>query len=258
VRDVLLTGAAGRLGSVLRRGLRDRVRKLLLTDLRPGDAGDEVILGDLADLDFALSVVRGVDAVVHTAGIPDEAPFEALLDANIRATYHVFEAARRNGVPRVVFASSAHVVGFYPPDATVDHRSPLRPDTRYGASKAFGEAVARLYADKYGLEVACLRIGSFRPAPEDHRQLSTWLSPRDAVHLVECCLTAEPLGFAVVYGASANRRRWWRDDDAARIGFRPVDDAEEYAGRLPATADAAAPAWQGGVFADPDYRGGAG
>jgi uronate dehydrogenase len=256
--DVLITGAAGRLGSVLREGLRDRVGKLHLTDLRPLQAeapNEHVTTGDLTDLHTALRIVQGVDAVVHTAGIPDEAPFEDLLDANVRSTYHVFEAARRNGVPRIIFTSSAHVVGFYPRDTTVDEHAPLRPDSLYGATKAFGEALARLYTDKYGIQTACLRIGSFRPAPEDDRQLSTWLSPRDAVQLVERCLAAHPLGHAIIYGVSRNRDRWWRDRDSARIGYQPIDDAAHH---HPSSRADPGQRWQGGIFATPDYRGGAG
>lgn len=263
--SVLITGAAGRLGSILRTGLRRPDRQLHLTDVRPLAAGhdaESTSVGDLADLDTALRIVNGVDVVVHSAGIPDEAPFEALLDANIRATYHVFEAARRNGIRRIIYASSHHVIGFHPRGVRVSEHTAVRPDTLYGATKVFGEGLARLYADKYGLDVACLRIGSFRDEPENHRQLSTWLSPRDAVQLVERCIIAEPFGYAVLYGVSANHRRWWYDHHSERLGYHPADDAEQYAPRFPEPPPTQQPApsdaVQGGVFAADDYHGGAG
>lgn len=255
---VLITGAAGRLGQVMRRGLAKPGRHLNLTDMTSVDGDIPAVVGDLSDMDFALSVVRDVDAVLHSAGIPDEAPFDELVAANVRATYNVFEAARVNDVPRVIFASSAHVVGFYPRDQVVDPSSPVRPDTVYGATKAFGEALGSLYADKHGLEVASLRIGSFRPSPENRRQLSTWLSERDAVQLVERCLTVPTLGHTIVYGVSANKHRWWSDAGWEQVGFVPVDDGQDYASQIPEELDEQGARWHGGVFAEQTYSGGAG
>jgi uronate dehydrogenase len=264
--DLLITGAAGRLGSVLRRGLADRVARLHLTDRKAvrGEAPSEVITrGDLADWAAADVIVRGVDAVVHVAGIPDEAPFDDLVQANIRATYHVFEAARHNRIPRVILASSAHVSGFYPRTQTLDTDAPPRPDTLYAATKVFDEALARLYHDKHGIEVACLRIGSFREQPRTVRQLSTWLSPADAVGIVARCLDAQPLGFQILYAVSANHRRFWTVAAHERMNFRAVDNAEKFATAVagehgPDGIDDGARRLQGGVFTTTGYHGGHG
>jgi uronate dehydrogenase len=258
---VLITGAAGRFGAVIAGGLGKAGRELVLTDIVAIPAapeGAEVTRGDLSDLATAVELVRDVETVVHTAGIPDEAPFDELLRANIQATYNVFEAARLNRVPRVIFTSSAHVVGFYPRGQAVDELSPVRPDSVYATTKVFGEALGRLYAEKFGLEVICLRLGSFRPVPENRRQLSTWLSPRDAVQLVERCIEADPASFSIVYGISSNASAWWTDGSAERIGFRPIDSADDHEGATPVEGPEQGAAWQGGIFAEPDYRGGAG
>lgn len=263
---VLITGAHGRLGSALRVGLRGRLDELHIADIEPLTAEHErefVHQGDLADLAVAKRVVRGVDAVVHLAGIPDEAPFEHLLNANVRTTYSVLESARLNGVRRVILASSAHVVGFYRRDELIDGSAPYRPDTLYGTTKVFAEALGRLYVDKHGLEVVCLRIGSFRDKPRSRRQLSTWLSPRDAVELVHACLQTEHVGFAVVYGVSANKRKFWVNADGALPEFYPQDDAEEFAAEVhddegPDGADEKSRTLQGGVFTSTGYQGGYG
>lgn len=235
MRRLLLTGAAGRIGTVLRGALRTDVRELRLADREPlGEPAPNEICAevDLRDLAAVLPLVDGVDAVVHLAAIPGEAAFPDILDTNIRTTYHVLEAARRCGVSRVVLASSNHATGMYPPDVRVDPDMPPRPDSFYGVGKVCDEALARLYAEKFHLEVACLRIGTFTDRPRDERTLATWLSHRDAISLVRSCLQAPDLGFAVVYGVSANTRSWWDNPQAERVGYRPVDDAEEFAGTV--------------------------
>lgn len=257
---VLITGAAGRLGRVLRAGLASERRLLRLHDrVSLGEPGphEEVVHGDLGDFDATLALTGGVDTVVHLAGIPDEAPFDDLLAANFVATHHVFEAARRCGVRRVVFASSNHVIGFHPRSLRLDPDCERRPDTLYGVSKSFGEDLARLYHDKWGLEAVCVRIGSFRDQPEDVRQLSTWLSHRDGVHLFDRSIEAVSVGFLVVYGVSANTRSWWSNDAVGSVlGYAPLDDAESFADLLPAAASDSDV--QGGLFAAPDYEGGMG
>jgi uronate dehydrogenase len=231
VERVLITGAAGKIGEVLRRGLRGVSTTLRLMDREPLTAGpgEEVVTGDIRSLEDARRAAAGCDAVVHLAAIADEAPFEPILDVNIRGTYNVFEAARLEGCRRLVFASSNHVIGFHPVGETLTPEAAIRPDGYYGVSKAFGEALGRLYHDRDGLEVACLRIGTFAPRPSTERHLSTWLSHRDAVQLFRRCLEAPNFGFLIVYGTSANRRSWWLSPGWDVIGYRPQDDAETHA-----------------------------
>jgi len=262
-RRVLITGAAGRIGQALRDGLRGRYGALRLTDaVDPGAArdGEEIILADLTEIGGLMEAMRDVDAVVHLGALADEADYEAIRRVNLDGTFHVFEAARVMGVRRVVFASSIHAVGFYPRGERIGPDVPTRPDSLYGVSKVFGEAVGRLYADKYGLEVACVRICSFQERPRDRRHLSTWLSPRDAVQLTQRCLEAPELGFRIVAGISRNTRAWMTPEGWAEIGYEPQDDAEQYARdveHIHGPEDDITEQLQGGVFVAPDYRGAA-
>jgi uronate dehydrogenase len=256
---VLITGAAGNIGRTLRTGLRGHYPVLRLLDVASQEAagpGEEVITVDLNERLATQAAMEDVDMVVHLAAVASEASFDEILSGNITTTYSIFEAARRAGVGRIVFASSNHVVGFYPRDETLGPDDPIRPDTFYGVSKAFGEALGRLYADKYGLEVVCLRIGSFAERPTTLRQLSIWLSPRDCIHLVRCSLDARAVGFTVVYGVSANTRSWWKDDAADQLGYYPQDNAEEFAAQIeerpPGAPLALADRLQGGSFVEKD------
>ena len=165
MQRILITGAAGEIGSVLRAGLYGGGRTLRLLDIKPqaaARASEECVTADLADTAALQQAARGMDCIVHLAGVPREGAWEAILPNNIIGTYNLFEAARSAGVKRVIFASSNHVIGYYRATQKVGIDEPARPDSRYGVSKAYGEALGRMYADKYGLEVACLRIGSFR------------------------------------------------------------------------------------------------
>jgi uronate dehydrogenase len=229
---LLITGAAGGVGGLLREGLAGFAEELWLLDLKPitPRAGERALQGDVTDLDLMRTAIRGCEACVHLAGIPVEAPFEEILHANLRGTWTVFEAARREGCPRVVFASSNHATGFYPAGERIGPEQPVRPDTYYGVSKVFGEALGSLYHDKFGLRVGCLRIGTAIARPEETRHLSTWLSPGDLGRLVRACLTSPELGFAIVYGVSRNKRGWWDLEPGRRLGYEPEDDAETYAG----------------------------
>jgi uronate dehydrogenase len=227
---ILLTGAAGRIGSALRERLPALGWEVRAFDRVPVDGGVAGDVTSAADLDAAL---RGVDAIVHLAGQPTEAPWAVVREANIEGTFQLFEAARRNGVGRVVYASSNHAVGFTPLDGVLPADTPPRPDTLYGVSKVFGEALGRYYVDRYGMTVACLRIGTFDEVPDHRRTLSTWLSPGDCARLVDTCLRAPDLTFAVLWGISANTRRTWSLDEAIALGYRPEDDAEAYAASIP-------------------------
>jgi uronate dehydrogenase len=258
VSMILITGAAGRIGTYLRRGLPPLGWRLRLLDIKQPDdlaAGEEAVIADITDTDAVAAAVRGVDAVVHLAGTTSEAPFADICRANIVGTQAVFDAARRAGVPRIVYASSNHAVGFTPRQPLVPVDVPIRPDTYYGVSKAFGEALARFFVDRFGMRIACLRIGSCEDEPSSVRSLSTWLSPGDAVRLAHACLSAADLDFAIVYGISANSRGWWDLAPGRALGYQPVDDAEEYAPRVLAAGgelglDDPDYAWLGGRFTE--------
>lgn len=240
---VLITGAAGTIGRVLRRGLSGRYDLLRLADIAPqADAGpgEDCIALDIGDLAATVAACRDIDCVVHLAAIPVEPEEDAwgqILPANIVGTYNVFEAARRAGVGRIVFASSNHVVGFHRRGVVADADAAPRPDTLYGVSKVFGEALGRLYADKHGLSVACLRIGSFRERPEDRRQLATWISHRDGVQLFRRCIEAPDFHFLVAYGLSDNGAGFWRNREIEWLGYRPEDRAEDHAAALAAAPE---------------------
>ncbi|WP_328839911.1 NAD(P)-dependent oxidoreductase [Streptomyces europaeiscabiei] len=235
-RTVLLTGAAGGLGTLMRDLLPAHGYELRLLDLLPVEGAPDAITADLADKDALREAVRGVDAVIHLAGISLEASFEKILRANIEGTYNLYEAARAEGVPRIVFASSNHAVGFTPRPQGRDPLIPIetahRPDTFYGLSKSFGEDLAQLYWDKHGLETVSVRIGSCFPEPTSVRMLSLWMSPADGARLFDAALTAENVGHTVVYGSSANTRLWWDLSTARALGYEPQDDSEPYAGKL--------------------------
>lgn len=257
-RRVLMTGAAGRIGSALRAGLREDLDQLRLSDVREPDPPpvppETLAPAELADREAVERAMAGVEAVIHLGGVPSEAPFDQLLGPNIVGTFNVFDAARRAGVRRVVYASSNHVTGFYPVEARLAGGEPPRPDGLYGASKAYGEALARMYWDRFGLEAICLRIGTFNERPTDALHLPSWLSAPDAVRLFRACLTAQDVGFLTVYGASANSRSWWDLGEARRkLGYEPQDDAERYAAEFEESE--APPRHQGDPFTQVDYGG---
>ena len=252
-KTVLITGAAGDVGTHLRRELAGKYR-IRASDLRPlkRKEGDETFVrADISKMADALRITKGVDAVVHLGGHSVEGPWEAILSANIVGCYNVFEAARRNGVKRILFPTSNHAVGFYRRDQRIDHRVYPRPDSRYGVSKVFGEALASLYADKYGMEMFCMRIGNVNPAPIDKRRLSSWFSPRDLAQLVALGIERPGIRFEIVYGVSRNTRSWYDNSNAERLGYRPQDDSEAYAAEVLARekpGDPTAEIYQGGVF----------
>ncbi|MEO7401049.1 MAG: NAD(P)-dependent oxidoreductase, partial [Polaromonas sp.] len=215
---LLLTGAAGGLGKMLRERLKANCSVLRLSDVQAfGEAGpaEEVVLADLADAEAVNAMVKGVDAIVHLGGMSVEGPFEPIFQANILGIYHLYEAARQHGVKRVVFASSNHVTGFYRQDQTLTADHPARPDGLYGVSKAFGEDLSRFYFDRYGIETACVRIGSSYAEPRDRRMLATWLSFDDLHRLITACLSTPVLGHSIVFGMSDNAVTWW-DNSRAR------------------------------------------
>src|SRR5499427_2370939 len=198
----------------------------------PPDAGpgEELVTASVADLDAMTAACAGVDAVIHLAAIADEAGWERILAVNIECTYVAFEAARRAGVPRVVYASSNHAVGFAPRSEfpVPDYAFPA-PDTYYGVAKVAGEALGAMYHHRHGLDAICVRILTCAERPRTVRSLSTWLSPDDAGRLFEACLSAPSPGFRVIFGVSANTRGGWVSlAEARELGYQPQDDAEVY------------------------------
>lgn len=231
---ILLTGAAGRIGAMLRARLARPRRTMRLLDtagLGPASDGEELVAADLTDPAALIAACAGVDAVIHLAGIPREDAWDQLRAVNIDGTRHLLEAARVNGVRRVVLASSTHVAGFHaPPDGTplaVDVQ--YRPDGYYGVSKVATEALGALYHDRFGMDVVCVRIGACSDRPTRRRSLFTWLSPDDAGRLFEACVSAPAPGFRVVWGVSANSGGWFSLDEAEALGYRPRDDAAVFA-----------------------------
>jgi len=254
MKTVLITGAAGDIGSHLRRELAGKYA-LRLSDVRPIAKlarGEKFVRGDVSRMKDMLAVTRGVDAIVHMGGFSVEGPWETILEANIVGTYNVFEAARRNGVKRILFPTSNHAMGFYPRSRIIDEHTYPKPDSRYGVSKVFGEALASLYADKYGIEAFCMRIGNVNPRPVDKRRLSLWISPRDFAQLVTIGIEHPAIRFEIVYGVSGNKRSWYDNSNAARLGYRPLDDSETFAAEVLRNekpgADPLSEKYQGGMF----------
>ncbi len=242
-KNLLLTGAAGTLGRVLAPPLATLAAQgggtLRVSDL--GSAlpavslppGSHAMACDLANADQVHALLQDVDAIVHLGGISVEGPIAPIMAANILGLHHLYEAARRHGVQRIVFASSNHVIGCYPQRQLIGTDERPRPDGNYGLSKLFGEGIASLYWDRHGIQTVCLRIGTATPTPPDARGLATWLSLPDLVRLVTASLTAPDVGFMVAYGMSANTRAFWRCDEAwARLGYQPQDNAEAYADQV--------------------------
>lgn len=252
---VAITGAAGRIGAAVRAGLdreQFRIRAIDLAPILAMAPQEDVRQVDLRDLAAAQEALDGVDAIVHLAAKPAEGAFEEVQTSNVLTTYHVYEAARRLGIKRVVFASSVHVSGFYPWGRVTKPSDPFRPDTFYALSKLYGEGLGSMYADRYGIEVVNLRIVGFATQPTEPAFLWGWLSPADTVRLVTAALTAPAVHVITCYGVSRNTRRFHTEDGWDELGYQPRDDAEQFAHRWP---DATPPTWQGMGFTDPDYTG---
>ena len=231
MKTILVTGAAGGVARQARPLLRAHYR-LRLSDRRPIPdlvEGETSAPADLGDLDALRAAVRGVDGILHLGGHPVESSWEVIEAANIVGCHNLFEAARLEGVKRIVFASTNHVMGFYPRSETIGIDAPVRPDSRYGVSKAFGEALAALHAYRYGAEVLSIRIGNIAAEPIDARALAIWLSPRDFVQLVRIGLEHPGIRNDIVYGMSDNARAWWDNANAHRLGYRPEDRSEDFA-----------------------------
>lgn len=252
---LLLTGAAGGLGRVLRETLKPMTRVLRLSDVQSlGEAaeGEELQPCDLADRQAVDELVRGCEAIVHMGGVSVERPFEEILEANIKGIFHIYEAARRHGVRRVIFASSNHAVGFYRQSETIDASMPVRPDGYYGLSKMYGEGMASFYHDRYGIETLSIRIGSSFPEPRDRRMMHIWLSYRDLTELIRRGLFTPGIGHTIAFGMSDNKAPWWDNCLAAHLGYAPQDTSEVFRAQIDSlpmpAADDPTMVMQGGVF----------
>ena len=261
MQTVLITGAAGGIGTRLRHLLEGVYPRLRLSDLKPpADLGSQetFVAADLARMADVERAVAGVDGIVHLGGFSVEGPWDTILQANIVGCYNLFEAARLHRVERVVFASSNHVVGFYPRQRRIGVDDAVRPDSRYGVSKAFGEALAALYAFKHGLRVTCIRIGNFGDAPVDRRRLSIWVAPQDLVQLVRIGLEHPDIRHEIFYGVSDNARGWWDNSAAFRFGYRPQGRAEDHvaealAAQAKLPSDPVGDWYEGGPFCSDEF-----
>lgn len=230
MKKIVLTGAGGSIGTVLRAHFADTGRPLTITDIRELSgvrSSETAVVGDLSDAAFTRALLQDADAVIHMAGVSTNKSFEEILPHNIVALNNLYVAAREQGVRRVIFASSNHATGMYTTNTTLTPQVVFNPDSYYGLSKVFGEALARMFWEKHEVESVCLRIGSFLQKPTSPRHLSTWLSFPDLCALVDASLVDEQLGFEIVYGVSANIRKYW-DNSSSRVAYTPTDNAETF------------------------------
>ncbi|MDX2103535.1 MAG: NAD(P)-dependent oxidoreductase [Alphaproteobacteria bacterium] len=259
VTALLVTGAAGGIGRMLRGALAGRYPLIRWSDrapMAPPGVGEETVIADLSDAAAVEALTAGMDAILHLGGCSTEADWPTIMAANLHGVVNLYEGARKAGTQRVIFASSNHAIGFWRRSDRLDHESPPRPDSRYGLSKAFGEDVAAYYAFKHGIRSLSLRIGSCFERPTNRRMLSTWLSYADFVRLVEVGLTAE-FHHEIVYGVSRNTRSWWDNSNAYRLGYDPQDDAERFAPEVEGIVSDIPldEAFQGGQFCSPEFTG---
>lgn len=256
---VALSGAGGNVGKFLRPALLDRGVDLRsagfepLTPLRPGE---DLVHGDLRDPAVVDRLLVGVDVLIHLAGTSVERPLPEIIANNLVGMHAAYEGARRHGVRRIVFASSNHAIGMHGVEEKLGLDCAFRPDGFYGLSKMWGEGIARMYWDKHGIEGISIRIGSALPRPTEPRHLSTWLGHDDLLQLVLRCIEASHIGYLTVWGVSANTRSYWDNDGAARLGYRPTQNAEDYAADVlsrPNPLDPIAQRYQGGGFVTQDF-----
>lgn len=254
---LLITGANGNLGREMRTRLTHLAKTIRLSDrgdLGAAQAHEELMPCDLGDKQAVEKLVEGCDGILHLGGQSVEAPWEVIRNANLDGMFNLYEGARKASVtPRIVFASSNHAIGFHKQTERLDASSVTRPDGLYGVSKVFGEAIASMYHDKFGIETASVRIGSCFPEPKNHRMLSTWMSHEDFVRLIERIFITPRLGCPIIYGASANAASWWDNREVAYLGWTPQDSSEPFRARIdaemdPPKGDDANALYQGGGF----------
>ena len=229
---IVLTGAAGRLGSYLREPMTKMAAELVSTDIADTIGklypGETYASADLAIFEDMMRVFEGADMVVHMGAYADEGPFEKLLGPNFIGAYNVWEAAYQQGLKRVIYGSSIHAVGMYPKNQRIDTEVRHRPDTFYGLAKCFAEDLGSMYWDKRGLESVHMRILSCAQV-NNARALGSWLSYDDLIQLVQRSVETPVTGFSVVYGVSDNDRNPVDNHKASFLGYRPKDNAEQFA-----------------------------
>lgn len=257
---VALSGASGQIGRVLRPRLLERGIRLRSAGgtkpLTPLSAEEEVMHGDLRDPAVVDRLLDSVGVLIHMAGTSVERPLPEIIENNLRGLFEIYEGARRKGVRRVVFASSNHAFGMHSVKDKLSLDAPFRPDGLYGLSKVWGEAMARMYWDKHAIEGISLRIGSALEKPTEFRHLSTWLGHEDLTQLIMRCIEAPDIGYLAVWGASNNARSYWDPRGSERLGYNPVQNAEDFAGEIlkqKNPLDPIAQQFQGGGFVTLDY-----
>ena len=258
---IVLTGAAGGIGTMTRPLLAKLYPGLVLSDrVKPKDLlpGETFVKADLTKPAQMAALLKGADGVIHLGGHSVEGTWDQIHNANIVGCYNTFEAARAAGVRRMVFASSNHAVGFYPRKRKIGTDVTVRPDSRYGVSKAFGEALGALYSDKHGMIVTCIRIGNVGPRPLDVRRLSIWISPEDLVQLFRIGLEHPRIRYEILYGASDNAASWWDNSRARALGYRPKGKGEDHRAHAEAEQkkigrDPVGDRFQGGTFASAEF-----
>ncbi len=259
MKNILLTGAAGLIGTQMRKRLAERSALLRSTDINNIELlypNEEFVRADLGCEDTAAKLVSGIDAILHFGGFSKESDYESIHRVNILGTHRLYEEARKAGVKRIVFASSVHAIGYYDQNDVIDSQVPVRPDSNYGLSKIFSEGLAQLYWDKFGIETVSIRIGSCEPKPSTHRHLKTWLSFDDMYQLIECSLDATRVRHTIIYGTSNNKAAFWDNRYARHLGYAPKDSADDYANEInennekPDINDVTS-RYQGGAFINP-------
>ena len=260
-KKILVTGASGHLGGMLFNSLKKiGYKNLVGTDLKKKNIkkNKKFILANLKNFKETVKMTKNVYAIVHFGAIPIEDTQKNILQNNIIGTYNIFEAARINRVKRIIFASSNHAIGFHRRTSKLDELSTQRPDSHYGLSKAFGEDLSRLYADKFNIKSMCIRIGSCLRIPKDRRHLSTWISYADLTQLVDIGIKHKSIHHEIVYGTSRNKKSWWNNSNAYKLGYKPKDSADRFNVNLLSKneyKDKMALLFQGGVFTSANFKG---
>ncbi|HEX7073671.1 MAG TPA: NAD(P)-dependent oxidoreductase [Hyphomicrobiaceae bacterium] len=263
MKRVLMTGAAGGIATMIRPLVAPIYPEIVLSDVKEPkelQPNETFVPAELADIASVERACEGIDGIIHLGGFSVEGPWETILQSNIIGCYNLFEAARRKGVKRVVFASSNHAIGFYPRVQRIGVDVVPRPDSRYGVSKIFGEGLGSLYADKHGMRVLSIRIGNVGEKPLDKRRLSIWIKPSDLVQLIRIGLEHPDLRYEVMYGASNNERSWWDNSVAFKYGYRPTGRAEDFleeamAEQAKLPPDPIGDFYQGGPYCSAEFDG---